>query len=107
MKRRRIVKKYNFTDPTEISPMNVHSLEKNKKESFSRKKADNTNNVLQKLKNVLNRNFNINIELDDIILIGLIIIFMIERNTKDSNNSDKKESKDIDLIMLALVYLLL
>lgn len=120
MNSHRITKKYRFTDPTEISPMNVRSLEKNKKEIIceeSRKNIEKStnkvnsndirnesgkNNLLSKIKNSINNIFNINFEIDDIILIGLLIIFLLERNNPDNENKN-----DIDTIMLALVYLLL
>lgn len=117
MNRRRINNKYRFSDPTEISPMNIHSLEKNKKENFSRDKCskdkksfknsninNHENDLISKIKKTIKNVFNVNIEIDDIILIGLIIIILIERN---HSNKDDTKNKELDMIMLALFYILM
>ena len=120
MKNNRRVRKFKFPDPTENFSMNDESLEKNKKErgfeskqqkfktQFNKRsntKENDTNNLFNKIKQAI-KNFGIDTGIDDLILIGLIAILVFDK-INDKNESDTNRLNDIDLILIALVYLLM
>lgn len=120
MKNNRRVRKYKFPDPTENFSMNVESLKKNRIEKVfesegqnfknqsnkrTNTKENNTNKLFDKIKQIIN-NIGIDIGIDDLILIGLIVILVFEK-TKEKNNESNNGLNDIDMILIALVYLLM
>ncbi len=68
--------------------------------------------VLQKLKKILSGVLGKDVELDDIILIGIILLFLFERHKSKndpecSGKDDKDDKDDKDMMIFALAYLLM